>query len=279
MSAKLHRLRAITPALALALAPLAPTSSRAAPPELVAREGEAELRPVLVLMTEPDEIGDAVARAIATELNDVDVTLEALALPPASSLGERIEAGEALVREREALGLIWVEARADGLVVHLTVADAGMLRRPIVGLEDRRQAIETAAVVVRHFALDLLAGRPIGLIPFAAEPEPVRPREPTPLDPAELPAPERDPSPAPPPVDPWLADRGHFRLQAGYLGQTWIRERAWEHGVEVNAGWRAAIGAHVELGVGVAPAFELELVHPAKLGAAQLRVRRFHQSP
>jgi hypothetical protein len=250
---------------------LAPASERANAPE-GAREQIAE-RPVLLLMTEDDELGAAVARAVETELNDVDVRLEELAMISAVELRDRIEAGERLVRERDALGLIWIEARADGLVVHLVVADAGMLRRPISGLDEPSAAVETAAVIVRHFALDLLEGRPVGLTPFPSdtpEPgEPVEPVEPVEQPPSDVTAPE--PIPTPPPL---LDDRGHFRLQAGYVGQPWIRERAWEHGVEINAGWRFAVGAHLGAGVAVSPAFETELQHPGNLGVAQLRVRR-----
>ena len=226
-----------------------PSSSDAAPPPW----SEVDEHPTLLLMTEDDPLGAAVAQAVETELNDVDVQLDVLAMTPSLELRDRIEAGERLVREREALGLIWLESRDDGLVVHLVVAD-GMLRRPVVGLDDPSAAVETAAVIVRHFALDLLEGRPIGLTPFFDEPdEQPRPRPPAPL----------------------LGDRGHFRLQAGYVGQPWIRERAWEHGVEINAGWRFAVGAHVEAGVAISPAYEAELEHPSNLGVAQLRVRRY----
>ncbi len=275
MSDKLHRRRRIARLGAIVLS-LVPAAVRAAAPEPPVHE--VDERPVLLLMTEPDEFGDAVARAIETELNDVDVQLESLAMLPAVELGDRIEAAEGIVREREALGLVWIEAREDGLVVHLVVADAGMLRRPIVGLDDRSGAVETAAVIVRHFVLDLLAGRPIGLTRFPAKPEPIEAGEagelgviPEPVDTGIVEPVE--PGPKPPAL--LLRDRGHFRLQAGYVGQSWIRERAWDNGVEIAAGWRFAAGAHVEVGVGFSPAFEAELVHPANLGVAQLRVRRY----
>lgn len=247
-----------------------PRRSDAGPPSA----SEVDEQPSLLLMTEDDPLGLAIAQAIETELNDVDVQLEPLAMTPALDLRDRIEQGERLVGEHEALGLIWIEARADGLVVHLIVAD-GMLRRPVVGLDDPSAAIETAAVVVRHFALDLLAGRPIGLTPFAIdredpepEPEPEQPPDPPPIEKPTVEPRLREPTPLP-------ADRGHFRLQAGYVGQPWIRERAWEHGVEINAGWRFAVGAHVEAGVAISPAYEAELEHPGNLGVAQLRVRRY----
>lgn len=249
---------------------LAPTIARAAPPDdatIVTDE-----RPVLLVMTEQDELGTAVARAIETELNDVDVQLEVLAMISAVELRDRIEAGEQLVREREALGLVWIEARDDGLIVHLVVADVGMLRRPIIGLDPPSAAVETAAVITRHFALDLLEGRPIGLTRFPPEPTPSEP-EPPPIEPEPPPIDAPEPEPRPP--APLLDDRGHFRLQAGYVGQPWIRERAWEHGVEINAGWRFAVGAHVEAGVAISPGFAIELEHPGNLGVAQLRVRRY----
>jgi hypothetical protein len=259
---------------------LCPASSDAAAPER--SPSELDERPLLLLMIEDDPLGAAVAQAIETELNDVDVQLEVLAMTPALELRDRIEQGERLVREREALGLIWMETRADGLVVHLVVGD-GMLRRPVVGLDDPSEGIETAAVIVRHFALDLLAGRPIGLTRVPSELDELEPK------PKPKPEPEAEPSepreaaaidtptvePRLRPPTPLLNDRGHFRLQAGYLGQPWIRERAWEHGVEINAGWRFAVGAHVEAGVAISPAFEAELVHPGNLGVAQLRVRRY----
>jgi hypothetical protein len=259
-------------ALTALLLALVPASARAAAPE--GSQKQIDERPVLLLMTENDELGSTVARAIETELNDVDVRLEVLAMIPAIELRDRIEAGEQLVREREALALIWIEAREDGLVVHLVVADAGMLRRPIVGLDEPSAAVETAAVIARHFALDLLAGRPVGLTPFPAdEPEPDEPDEPD-EPPEQPPSNVTEPVPRPTAPAPLLDDRGHFRLQAGYVGQPWIRERAWEHGVEINAGWRFAVGAHVEAGVAISPAFESELKHPGNLGVAQLRVRR-----
>lgn len=250
---------------------LRPASSDAAPPGA----SEVDERPSLLLMTEDDQLGAAIAQAIETELNDVDVQLEVLAMTPAVELRDRIEAGERLVREREALGLIWLEARDDALVVYLVVAN-GMLLRPVAGLDDPRAGIETAAVIVRHFALDLLEGRPIGLTPFVDEPQEPEPREPEPREVDETPridTPDVEPLPRPP--TPLLIDRGHFRLQAGYVGQTWIRERAWEHGVEFNAGWRFAVGVHVAAGVAISPAFETELKHPGNLGVAQLRVRRY----
>ena len=248
-----------------------PSSSDAAPPP----SSEVDEHPTLLLMTEDDPLGAAVAQAVETELNDVDVQLEVLAMTPSLELRDRIEAGERLVREREALGLIWLESRDDGLVVHLVVAD-GMLRRPVVGLDDPSAAVETAAVIVRHFALDLLEGRPIGLTPFANKPnQPAAEPEPKPVYDDDLPFDEPDEQPRPRPPAPLLGDRGHFRLQAGYVGQPWIRERAWEHGVEINAGWRFAVGAHVEAGVAISPAYEAELEHPSNLGVAQLRVRRY----
>lgn len=256
-------------ALSLSLV-LWPAGSDAAPPSA----SEVDERASLLLMTEDDELGAAIVQAIETELNDVDVQLEVLAMTPAVELRDRIEAGERLVREREALGLIWLEARDDGLVVYLVVA-SGMLLRPVAG-EDPRAGIETAAVIVRHFALDLLEGRPIGLTPFSDEPQEVEPREVEPREVDDLPRDDKpDVEPRPRPPGRLLIDRGHFRLQAGYVGQTWIRERAWEHGVEFNAGWRFAVGVHVAAGVAISPAFEAELQHPGNLGVAQLRVRRY----
>jgi hypothetical protein len=256
-----------------ALLALTPAIAGADPPRDATIEIAAQ--PVLLIMTEDDELGAAVARAIDTELNDIEIRLEARSMSSAVELRERIEAGEALVRERDAIGLLWIEAGDDELVVFLVVAEVGMLRRPVVGLEDPDAAIEAAAIIVRHFALDLLAGRPIGLSPLPSR----IPSDPSP-EPTE-PEPERNPvTDTPPPSaleqpTPLLVDRGHLRLQAGYVGQPWIRERSWEHGVEINAGWRFAVGAHVEAGVAITPAFELELKHPGNLGAAQLRVRRY----
>jgi len=252
-----------------------PAASRAAPPESL--QSERVERPLLLLLNEGDALGVALARALEIELNDVDVGLEQLAMVPPRSLRDRIEAAEALVRAHEALGLIWIEPHADGIVIHLIVADAGMVRRSVTGVDDPSAAIETAAVIVRHFALDLLAGRPIGLTRFPAEePRAARADQPA-TQPAQPVQPGEGPAPAPTPL---LGDRGRLRLQAGYVGQTWVRERAWEHGVEVNLGWRFANGVHVGAGLAISPRFEVELVHPLTLegdaiGVAQLRVRRY----
>ena len=268
-------------ALGIGLAPITGLAAAPGPEPDPAAQVPIEQRPLVLVMTDPDALGDAVARAVETELNDVDVRLEVGhdgSWAAGLGLDDRIARAEALVRERDALGLIWIESRPDGLVVQLVVADAGMLRRPIIGLEDPAVAVETAAVIVRHLALDLLAGRPVGLTPRSVAslgheaavtptPEPDTDGPPTGTD-ADQPATSLRPA-------PWLSDRGHFRVQAGYVGQTWIRERGWENGVEVDVGWRFAVGAHVGAGIGVGPAFEAELVHPGNLGVAQLRVRRY----
>lgn len=258
---------------------LAPVRGHGSPPkDLPAEEGQSEpiaRRPLLLIMTEDDPLGSAVAEAIETELNDlevrVEVRLEPLAPLAAVELRERIELGERMVRERGALGLLWIETRDDGLVIHLVVADLGMLRRPVVGFDDPSAATETAAVIIRHFVLDLLAGRPIGLTGFPREAPIV---EVTEVEPEPV-ADEPGDTPSVQPPAPLLDDRGHFRLQAGYVGQPWLRERAWEHGIEINAGWRFAVGAHIEAGLALSPAFAVELRHPGNLGAAQLRVRRY----
>jgi hypothetical protein len=229
-------------------------------------------RPTLLLMTEADGLEAEIVRAIATELNDVDLGLREIDMVAATELRDRIEAAEALTREHEALALIWIEARTDGLVVHLVVADAGMLRRPVVGFDDPREAIEVAAVIVRHFTTDLLAGRPIELTRFPPAPEPPGARVERPLA-DEVAESGLGPGPARA-TERRVTERGRLRLQAGYVGQTWVRERAWEHGVEINVGWRFPVGAHVGAGVAISPAFEVELRHPASLGVAQLRVRR-----
>jgi len=224
-----------------------PAASRAAPPESL--QSERVERPLLLLLNEGDALGVALARALEIELNDVDVGLEQLAMVPPRSLRDRIEAAEALVRAHEALGLIWIEPHADGIVIHLIVADAGMVRRSVTGVDDPSAAIETAAVIVRHFALDLLAGRPIGLTRFPAEePRAARADQPA-TQPAQPVQPGEGPAPAPTPL---LGDRGRLRLQAGYVGA----------------------------GLAISPRFEVELVHPLTLegdaiGVAQLRVRRY----
>lgn len=260
----------------LALIVITPAASHAAPPDSEpAAQPDRRERPILLLMTERNDLGAAIARALETELNDVEVDVDNLEMVPAVDLRDRIEAAERLVGEHGALGLIWTEPRADGLVVHLVVADVGMLRRPVIGLEGPDAAIETAAVIVRHFALDLLAGRPIGLSRFPAKDQPPVPEQ---QKPASIEAPIADqPKPEPPKQEPGslLDDRAHFRLQAGYVGQTWIRERAWEHGVEVDVGWRFANGVQLGAGVAIAPAYEIELQHPITFGVAQLRVRRY----
>ncbi|PRP90538.1 hypothetical protein ENSA5_63410 [Enhygromyxa salina] len=235
-------------------------------------------------MADDGELGAAVVRAVRVELNDVDVALESVAMVGAEELRGRIDAAEELIRERGALGLVWLEPRADGLVIHLVVADAGMLRRPVVGVDEPGAAVEAAAVIVRHFTTDLLAGRPIGLTRF-----PDRAEEGAEADAGEREdrgAGERRDGSAPveaPPIDEAAPRRpnplerrgGSLRLQAGYVGQAWARERAWDSGAELALGWRSALGVHVGAGFALIPRFEATVVHPTVSGLMTYRVGRY----
>jgi hypothetical protein len=287
------RARAASQALILAgVTALVGVAARAeaAPPSADAAEPRAEV-PVLLLMSEDDELGEAVRRAVRIELNDVEVELEAVPMVETTQLRERIEASAALVREREAaLGLIWLEPREDGLVIYLVVGDEGMLRRPVVGVEEPRAAVEAAAVIVRHFTTDLLAGRPIGLtrVEEAAvgqqdagqgeEPGVGQEGAGGPAAPVELP--EQTPSDtgrdggelgAPLRLD----ERGRLRFSAAYIGQAWAPQRAWDSGAELAIGWRTAHGAHFGARFAIVPRFEDTRAHPTVSGLVSYRVARY----
>ncbi|WP_146157769.1 hypothetical protein [Enhygromyxa salina] len=238
-------------------------------------EPDAE-RPLLLLAADDGELAASMLRAVGIELNDVDVALERIDLDPSQDLQARIHAGQQLVRERSAVGLVWLDPRPDGLTLHLVVGDGSVLLRPVLGFSDRIGAIEAAAVIIRHFTTDLIAGRPIGLTPpsvagdhgqeHAADPDPraADQVEPTPVaEPAPLTATEL------------LRERSHARLQVAYVGQAWARERAWDSGAELSLGWRAAAGAHVGAGVALIPRFERTVSHPTGSGVMTYRVARY----
>ncbi|KIG18210.1 hypothetical protein DB30_01714 [Enhygromyxa salina] len=235
-----------------------------------------ESAPMLLLAADESELGAASLRAVRVELNDVEVTLERIDLDPAWDLPTKIAAGEALVRARAAVGLVWLEPRPDGLTIHLVVGDGGVLLRPVLGFDDRLAAIEAAAVIIRHLTTDLIAGRPIGLTRASAGTERGDAREvKVDLDRAD-PVEPPDVAP-PPPLTPTqqLRARGHVRLQAAYIGQAWARERAWDSGAELSLGWRSAPGAHVGAGVALIPRFERTVSHPTVSGVMTYRVARY----
>lgn len=282
-------------ALGLALAPTrawAQAPSEAGDEDRAGASEAADERPLILLMADDDELGRALRRAVRTELNDVVLRLEAVEMAGPSQLSERLRAAEALVAEREALGLVWVESAGEGggLVVYLVVADLGMLRRPIPGHEQASTTVETAAVVIRHYTTDLLAGRPIGLERFPdegegedertgegakGEPEGTG-RSPAEAEPREGEAPAIEDVATPADADPeLLAGRGRLRIRAAYLGETWARQRRWDSSAEFSVGWRLPMGLHLGLGAQVAAGYERVVEHPTDSGLAQLGVRRY----
>jgi hypothetical protein len=287
--------------LVLGLASTPTQVASAAPPDAPTElDAAREQTPVLLLIADDSELGAEILRAVRIELNDVEVALERIdqdalgdegdhsdqidqinSATPAELLA-RIDASEALVRERGALGLVWLEPRSDGLTIYLVVGDGGMLRRPVLGVDDPIAAVEAAAVIIRHFTTDLLAGRPIGLTrasvadrrPAAAPSTPstsstsaTSSTSPTRAEPS---SPERSPRHAHP-----LPNRSYLRLQAAYIGQAWARERAWDSGAELSLGWRLRVGAHVGAGLALIPRFERTVSHPSVSGVMTYRVGRY----
>jgi hypothetical protein len=170
-----------------------------------------------------------------------------------------------------------------------------MLRRPIPGHEQASTTVETAAVVIRHYTTDLLAGRPIGLerVPHQREGEgeaeqagegaATGPGEDA-AAPAETEREDRGDAEAPPAEDEFrpadedpelLAGRGRLRVRAAYLGETWAAQRRWDSSAEFTLGWRLPTGLHLGLGVQVAAGYERVVEHPTDSGLAQLSVRRY----
>ena len=260
---------------------LATEASAAPPPAVGAGEpeparGPGQAAPVLLVRVEGDDAGlaESLVRAVTTELNDVDVAVVVVDAPGLA--GDRLAGHDALIRSEGAIGMVTVAQAEGGLVLELVVPGAGMLRRPVIELDEPEAGIEAAAVIVRHFALDLIEGRPIALVPSAA-PRPAPSGEGTSPRPPPTSDAGPEPSAEPPPPKPYaLGERGRLRIQVGYLGQAWLRERAWDNGGELGIGWRFAVGAHVGLAAGVGQAFAAELVHPDNRGVAQLRVRPYH---
>jgi hypothetical protein len=271
-----------------------PKSATAGAVELVEPASDEPEVEMVVLVTvdsgEDEELGVELFRAIATELNDVPVRLELRASIGAAEpdRGDRLSVREAWIREAGAAGLVAIEIVDRGLELELVVADAGLLRRPRIELDaiagGPAVGIEAAAVIVRHWVVDLISGRPIALTPSepsdASDASELRP----PATPRSTSGDEgrdegqdggRDEPGLSGADRPTLGDRGRLRVQLGYLGQAWLRERAWDNGVELGLGWRFAVGAHLGLAAGFGQPFAAELVHPDNRGVAQLRVHRY----
>lgn len=262
----------------------------------VGEDGEA--RPLVVLLIETGAEGaldehQALRRAVRTELNDVAVDFDAQIVAPVASLDQRLASAESVRTERGALLVVWVEARAEGRVLDF-VAEPGLVRRPLPGA-----SAEAAAVVIRYFVADLAAGRALGFGVAAvddgastrtgsegreaAEPERTGGERPTPdsgePSPPDTPGEDTGDSPEPALL---LGDRDRVALGAGYLGQTWVYERPWEHGAELTLGWRHPLAAAassagaLRLGASyqIAPAYQSETPTQTSLGLVWFRVRR-----
>ncbi len=232
--------------------------------------------PRLLLLSDTSELAFPIERAIRTELNDVEVALEVLALVRAYDLRDRIGVAEQEVASRGALGAVWVEEVDGGLVVYLVVAQAGMVRRTIAG-ESQDAAVEAAAVVILHFTTELLEGRSIGLTPvdvddpLKPEPEPEIEAPPDPIAVEILDPPARIEAP-----EPWrLGARARLRIQVGYLGQAWAPQQRWASGGELSVAGRTRIGVHVGVGYTLLPAYSNPISHTTGLGVAEVVVRRF----
>ncbi len=241
----------------------------AAPPE--PEPAQAADEPRVLLLSDESELAFAIARAIRTELNDVEVALEVIPLQRAVDLRDRVGVAEQSIAERAALGAVWVEVDDEVWVAYLVVAE-GSIHRSIVG-ESEAERIEAAAVVIRHLATELLEGRSIGLIPVEVEPE-VEP-EPA-LEPDGVDEPEPDAAIDRQPVAPWrLGERARVRLQGGYVGQAWAPQRPWASGVELSAEVRLRVGVHVGVGYGVFASLTQPVRRSTGLGVAEVVVRRF----
>lgn len=255
-----------------------PGRARAAPPA----DGEGEVvgdAPVVLLAVGQPEVD----RALRTELNDVDVELGQIELAP-GSLDERIAAAEVAIAQHDASALIWIEdgSSPGQLVIHL-VAREGMLRRSVGEAgADRAAGIEVAAVVVRYFVTDLVAGRPVGLQHRDAdEPEDGPTLEVDPPDAVGGEPPSergrdhdrRGPEAIAPPL---LGSRVQLHLQVGYVGQAWAREQAWSNTVELGLGWRLPSAVHFGLGFQVAQSHDDVIQYPETIaGGVQIDVRRY----
>lgn len=266
-------IRSWTSALSFVLVLLGPAAlAGAAAPEL------GELEPAraparLVLLRQAGEQAFAVERAIATELNDVDLELVRAPLDASLVLEQRLALAEQAIAEHDALAALWVEPRDDGLMIYVVVADAGLLGRPVVG-EPGEALHEAAAVIVRHFASELLEGGTLGLVRDDAAGE--REREPVELEregPEPSPTPRVDEPLAPP---RWrLGARMRARVQFGYAGHAWAPEQRWASGVELGLGLRVPLGIHVDLVYALVPRWSTAVRHALDASPSEVDIRRF----
>lgn len=265
-------IRSRTSALSFVLVLLGPAASvRAAAPEV----GELEPAPAparLVLLRQAGEQAFAVERAIATELNDVALELVREPLDASLVLEQRLALAEQAIADHDALAALWVEPREDGLMIYVVVADAGLLGRPVVG-EPGEALHEAAAVIVRHFASELLEGGTLGLVRDEGE----RALE----GEGELEGEAPGPSPTPRVDEPlarprWrLGARMRARVQFGYAGHAWAPEQRWVSGVELGLGLRVPLGIHVDLAYALVPRWTTAIRHALDSSPSEVDIRRF----
>lgn len=263
----------LTSALSFVLACFAlAASTRAAAPEQVEPTRE---RARLVLFTQEGELAFAVERAIATELNDVEIELVRMPLDDALELERRLALAEQAIVEQQALAALWVEPHEDGLMIYVVVAEAGMLGRPVAG-EPGEALVEAAAVVVRHFASELLEGGKLGLARTSETSEASEI-----VTPPHVASETREPSvdaPLDEPREPerWrLAARTRARMQFGYAGHAWAPQQRWVSSVELGLGVRVPLGIHVDLAYALVPRWSTSVRHALDSSPSEVDVRRF----
>jgi hypothetical protein len=199
------------------------------------RRVHAQAKPTTVVFFAPPELPSdlrsALEDALTAQLSLLPAALRyetATATPPA--LVDRLQVAKKTALEHDALAVFWLDVNPSG-PWYLYAVDARaerMVMRPLAGRSSSREAdIEAVALIVRATTDALLHGEPLAAA----------------TDTTSTPFPTRK---------PWPTEHAHgqsaLRLSAAYMGTTFSKQLAWQHGFAVRGAWLWPAGPYVGIG-------------------------------
>jgi hypothetical protein len=190
-------------------------------------------------------LDDALLGALQGPLRELDVEVVVVHARQTGLAGAARRA-RAIARSERAMGVIWLEARSDGLAVFLY--DSTREHLYVRSLEADGSAAsqsEAAAIILRSAISAMLEGNSVSMTEIE-----LPPAAPTPSA-----TPERAASTAPSSVQ----DEAYLRVGVGYVGTLFARRTDWQHGASITI-FAAAPGSPWFVGLGYTqfPAVELE---------------------
>lgn len=187
------------------------------------------------------------AREIMRSFVSTEASLAEVGMPPdVGTLAEQARWAAQLARERNAVGVFWVDLDdADDVVLYLVVpsGDRVLARTIPRDAENPAATWDALGVIAGSISSALLGGAEVGMVEVEPEPEPAAEPE---LEPEPEPEPESvvtSPPPsatenAPAPHEPLRPQWQRLRLSLGYVGASLANRAIWTNRIGLGFDWR-----------------------------------------